>query len=425
MELLILDIIISILQSILFAYSILYCVDKKYKEEKLNKVKLILIAILFSFSSYIFTKTFGDNEVVSLFVIHIITLLMIMIIYRKNILNAIIAYSIIYAIMLAFSIIFGSLIFESIKSIFSLKYINYEKIFIIYAPGLILLFYCFKYIDKIKQIYTYIINEHFSIVFIIITFFSDFIMTFYILHLGEKSQITKNIINIIFFIVCLGVFVYISKIYIKSEKISKLNKALELKNNELRKIKHDYGAQISYLYGLCLMERFNDLKQSLKDIINTNDSIPSAVEINESNNSIISLALKPALDKGIHVIVDANCDIGLCIIPEIELYRVLSNIVNNAISAMNYEGIIIVKAYEQIDHVVIKIANNGPKINEEFIDKIFQSGFTTKENDDKNHGFGLSIVKELIEKYSGKILLKSNDISTEFKIILPIRQGNI
>ena len=39
-------------------------------------------------------------------------------------------------------------------------------------------------------------------------------------------------------------------------------------NNELKKVKHDYGAQISYLYGLHLMGQHERLGSALKDIIN-------------------------------------------------------------------------------------------------------------------------------------------------------------
>ena len=35
---------------------------------------------------------------------------------------------------------------------------------------------------------------------------------------------------------------------------------------------------------------------------------------------------------------------------------------------------------DSLNSVVIKIQNNGPKIEDEIIDKIFDVGFTTKEN---------------------------------------------
>ena len=69
--------------------------------------------------------------------------------------------------------------------------------------------------------------------------------------------------------------------------------------------------------------------------------------------------------------------------------------------------------------IVICIQNNGPMIEDEVIDKIFQSGFSTKDNSNKEHGFGLAIVKETIEKCKGKISVTSDIEKTEFIITIP------
>ena len=413
----IIDLLTGILQSLLIAYVSIYCI---YKNE-INKIKLVSITIAFIIiSANFFTGIFGNNVEFAVFGTHIVGLLIMVLFYKSDIKAVVTSYTIIYSIIVVYNIIFGNLIFEFIRGIIPNEYINYAIISIMYIPQWMMIVLLFKYVKKIRSVYNFIIIENFVIASLILSFILDFIVTFYLLTLGETRQILINIIEILFLLFFVIILVYFSKINRKSNEIFELNRALETKNNELSKIKHDYGAQISYLYGLCLMERFDDLKQALKNIINTNESTASAVEINESNNSLLSLALKPALEKGIHVIIKDHGDIGLCVMPEMELYRVLSNIVDNAIKAMNGEGIIIVKVYEEVENIVIKIENNGPKINDKFLDKIFESGFTTKKNDKKSHGFGLSIVKELIEKYNGKISLKSSNISTEFKIILPI-----
>lgn len=410
------DMITGILQSILIAYVVLYCL-----EERINKIKLFGITLTFMFISTFFTGTFGNNLEFGVILTHVLTLCIISAFYRKNIIGALTAYTIAYSILAIYSMIFGNLIFEYIKGLFPIEYIDYEHIFIIYIPEWIMIMLCFKYIEKIKQINRLIIYEKFSINILIMSFVLDFIITFYLVTLGDKSQLLKNIIYIMFFMFFVAISVYFWKINQKSKQIYKLNKALEIKNNELRKIKHDYGAQISYLYGLCLMERFDDLKKALKNIINNNESMPTAVEINSTENSLLAIALQPAIDKGIHVIIDEKCDFKLINMNEMEFYQVISNIVNNAIKAMKEEGIIIAKSYEYLGNAVIKIENNGPKIEEDHLTDIFKMGFTTKNNIDKNHGYGLSIVKELVERHGGKIHVKSTDIATEFKIVIPIK----
>lgn len=406
------------LQSLIFAYVLIYCVDKK---TKIDILKLILITIALTVIGTLFTGTFVDNPGIIVFSTHILALGLVGLVYRKNITNALIAYTIIYCVISIYSIIFGNIIFAYISELPLFKFINNLAIFVIYMPQWILIFLSFKYIKKIEQVYKLIVNEGLIIYSLIFSFAMDFIITFYLLTLGPKSQLIKNIIYIMFLIFFIVVLLYFGKIHNKSEQISKLNETLEIKNNELRKIKHDYGAQISYLYGLCLMERFPDLKKALRNIIDTNEATPTAAEVIEDKNSLLSLALRPAIDNGIHVIIEEKCDFSLINMNEMEFYRVVSNIVSNAIKAMKGEGIIIAKSYEHLGNAVIKIENNGPKIEEYNLQNIFKMGFTTKENKNKNHGYGLSIAKDLVERHNGRIDVKSTDIATEFKIILPIK----
>lgn len=416
----IIDIIATIFQSVLSAYLTNYCISR----EK-NIVKISLLTISLVLVGTLFTDFFGSNGAMSIFITHILAIGVIAIFYRKNIISALTSYTIVYSILCTYTIVFGNIIFEYVSKRLPEQYINQEIISIIYFPELLLVGLCFAYRDKIKQIYKLIISEGFFIGAVIISFVLDFIITFYVITLGKENQLLKNIVYLIFFIFFVVILIYFWKVKQKSDQIYKLNEALELKNNELRKIKHDYGAQISYLYGLCLMVRFDDLKGALKNIIDNNESIPTAAEVCKNEKSLLSLALKPAIDKGIHVIIEEKCDLRVIDMTEMEFYRVVSNIVNNAISAMNGQGIIIAKSYEYLGSIVVKIENNGPKIEEKYLKDIYKVGFTTKDNTDKNHGYGLSIVKELVENYNGKIYVKSTDTATEFKIVLPIKNEKV
>ncbi|MHC9332834.1 ATP-binding protein, partial [Clostridium perfringens] len=75
--------------------------------------------------------------------------------------------------------------------------------------------------------------------------------------------------------------------------------------------------------------------------------------------------------------------------------------------------------YYSFNYFVLKFKNNGPEIPDKILYKIFDSGFTTKENKEINNGFGLAIVKELFESYYVKIQVSSTDEFTEFTIYLP------
>lgn len=415
------DLFVTFLQSI-FVVSTIYTCVKENEEEYIKPIfSLITFIMLFSQAFY---NVFGKFRDIGMIISHILSLMFIMIVYRKKKMKTITCYSIAYIIVIVSAIFSGNIIFAMINEIFNIKNVEFSMILFIYIPQIILILLCLLNIKFIKSIYRIIVYENLEKNTIVISFFLDFISLFYKLTLGENSQVLKNIVQIVFAIFIISLIFYFNQIHKKSQRILALNDALEEKNIELRKIKHDYGAQISYLYGLCLMKRYDDLKKSLKNIINNNNATGEAVEVsvgNDNEESLMSLALKPAVEKGIHTILEEECNLDSIGINQIELFRIVSNIVNNAVRAMNGQGLILVKTYEWLNNIVIKISNNGPKIPEKDLEKIFSVGFTTKENSDKSHGYGLSIVKEIVESNNGKITVHSTDEETTFKIIFKIK----
>ncbi len=114
-------------------------------------------------------------------------------------------------------------------------------------------------------------------------------------------------------------------------------------------------------------------------------------------------------------------------IPEINCYsgqlnQVFTNIINNAVQAIEDKGKINIKtsAGAETSEVMISIKDTGKGMTDEIKSKIFDPLFTTKEVGEGT-GLGLSITKSIIEKHQGKIEVESEPgKGTEFKIILPI-----
>ncbi len=104
------------------------------------------------------------------------------------------------------------------------------------------------------------------------------------------------------------------------------------------------------------------------------------------------------------------------------LEQALLNIIKNAIEAGGKETNIIFDIHEQKNKVCFSIKDNGPGIEKEEMNKIFQPFFTTKE---KGTGLGLAITKRIVEMLDGNIIVKSDvGAGSEFIIILPAnRQG--
>ena len=101
--------------------------------------------------------------------------------------------------------------------------------------------------------------------------------------------------------------------------------------------------------------------------------------------------------------------------------QVVINILKNSIEAIyqhNIRGIINIAITKVLNRFKISIADNGPGIKKEYLDKIFNSFFTTKES---GTGLGLSISKQLIEEHNGQLLVDSEEGNgTTFSIYLPV-----
>jgi signal transduction histidine kinase len=102
-----------------------------------------------------------------------------------------------------------------------------------------------------------------------------------------------------------------------------------------------------------------------------------------------------------------------------ELIQVWSNLINNAIQAMNDCGQLGIAVFEQNNEVVVEIIDSGCGIPPEIQDKIFQPFFTTKPAGEGS-GLGLDIVRKIIEKHRGKIEVFSQPGNTKFTVRLPI-----
>jgi C4-dicarboxylate-specific signal transduction histidine kinase len=111
------------------------------------------------------------------------------------------------------------------------------------------------------------------------------------------------------------------------------------------------------------------------------------------------------------------------------IQQVFSNIISNSIDAfernnLSKNNIISINQYEVNSKHYITIENNGPKIPEDIILKVFDPFFSTKERN-KGLGIGLSIVKSIIEeRLHGKITVENKKMNGKiwvcFTISLPL-----
>lgn len=101
-----------------------------------------------------------------------------------------------------------------------------------------------------------------------------------------------------------------------------------------------------------------------------------------------------------------------------ELNQVWTNIVHNALQAMDYQGTLTIDAIEAGEQIKITISDTGKGIPLDIQEKIFEPFFTTKSLGEGS-GLGLHIVNQIIDKHQGKIEVKSIPGQTTFTVYLP------
>ena len=103
-----------------------------------------------------------------------------------------------------------------------------------------------------------------------------------------------------------------------------------------------------------------------------------------------------------------------------ELNQVWTNLIDNAIHAVNGTGRIIIATRAEGNHIVVEIADNGHGIPPEIQGRIFDPFFTTKDVG-SGTGLGLVISHRIVAGHGGEIEFESEEGNTVFRVRLPLR----
>ena len=164
--------------------------------------------------------------------------------------------------------------------------------------------------------------------------------------------------------------------------------------------------------------RIGEIVKSLKSYVYLDQAPVQLIDIHEGlDNTLVMLRSK--LKTGI--ILERNYADDL---PKIQAYgselnQVWTNIIDNAVDAMDGEGSLKISTRKRDDWVFVEIEDNGPGIPEDVQEKLFSPFFTTKPLG-KGTGLGLNISFNIIQKHKGEIKVFSRPGRTCFSARLPI-----
>jgi signal transduction histidine kinase len=165
--------------------------------------------------------------------------------------------------------------------------------------------------------------------------------------------------------------------------------------------------------------RISEIVKALKTYSYMDQAPTQTVDIHEGlDNTLVILRSK--LKQGITVNRQYADDIPPIQAYGSELNQVWTNIIDNAIDAMNGQGEITIQTSYDDQWVIVEITDNGPGIPEEIHANLFDPFFTTKQPGEGT-GLGLNISHNIIvQKHKGRIDLDSHPGKTSFEVRLPI-----
>lgn len=206
---------------------------------------------------------------------------------------------------------------------------------------------------------------------------------------------------------------------------------------DLAVIKNDVGEEefIHILYwveNLLISQRILfDLHESSSRISHLVSAIKSHVHMDQTNEltcTDIHRDIENTLTLMGYKIREKNITIKKIFaenLPEVPVYigemnQVWTNIIDNAIYAMQKGGELTIETFYDSKNVCVKICDNGTGIPPEILSRIFDPFFTTKKVGEGT-GIGLDLVNRIIKNHNGEIKVFSKPGNTEFKIYIPVQ----
>lgn len=235
-------------------------------------------------------------------------------------------------------------------------------------------------------------------------------------------------------IICLLIIIVVINSFFIVKDINSLNKhnneysmlkdtlgQLEDLNKTLRGQRHDFMNHLQVVYSLMEMGEHSEatkyIENVFKDIQKVNKVLKTS---NPAVNALLQAKILYGEKRGIKTEILITSALEDLSVPAWEFCRVIGNIIDNAVYALGEKSgnkIIKIELFENLKTYRFRIANNGPIISKEWINRIFDTGVTTKG--DQGEGMGLSIVKDILRKYKGDIEMFSDNEATIFEGWVP------
>lgn len=165
--------------------------------------------------------------------------------------------------------------------------------------------------------------------------------------------------------------------------------------------------------------RITEIVKALKSYSYLDQAPMQTINVHDGLNDTLVM-FRSKLKSGVNIYTEFAVGLPLIEAYASELNQVWTNLIDNAISAIESKGTIVIRTRAIQTGVEIEVEDSGPGIPEDVQPKIFDPFFTTKPPGEGT-GLGLNISHNIIvNKHKGTIAVNSSPNGTRFVVQLPV-----
>ncbi len=190
-------------------------------------------------------------------------------------------------------------------------------------------------------------------------------------------------------------------------------------NTALRAQRHDFLNHLQVVYSLIEMGEHDEANRYIEQVYGDIQAVSKALKTACAPvNALLRAKMAEAEQRGIRVELAVHAAWDGLPLPGWEMCRVLSNLIDNAMDALQgtHDPRLDITLSEDVKSYAFEVKNNGPAIPEKNLSNIFEPGFSGKG---EGRGMGLHIARETMRQAGGDLTVESCDAFTAFRGTLP------
>jgi signal transduction histidine kinase len=164
--------------------------------------------------------------------------------------------------------------------------------------------------------------------------------------------------------------------------------------------------------------RVAETVQALKSYVHLDQATVQDVDVNQGLDDTL-LFLRHRLLPDVRVERDYAADLPRVGSYASELNQVWTNLIDNAVDAVDGHGTIVVRTRRADAAVVVEVEDDGPGIASADVARVFDP-FFTKKPPGQGAGLGLGTCHHIIDRHGGRITVDSRPGRTVFRVELPV-----